>query len=182
MHLEAIRAITDWLAGTTLDYQGANQGVNAQLATVPLDVGDVAPDSVVFFGDATRDDIVAQQGLPVNAPAIYVSAASPAISDGEVIPGPPGVRDARNLGVAIRYIRRDANTAAAFRDTGYTLRAVIKSLKQFCRSENAAARLRNSIQMRDQLSLTWGIAAEWEGAAGVTGAVIVTWYVRDLAP
>lgn len=182
MHLEAIRIITDWLAGTVLDFQGVNQGVNAQLAGVPRDVGDAVPASVQTFADVTRDDPVAQNAIPVNSPAIYVSAATPAEADGEALPGPPGVRDARGLGIVIRYIRRDANTAAAFAETSYTLRAIVKSLKQLARSDNWVARTRNSIMLRAQMGLTWGIASEWEGAAGVTGAIISTWYVRDQAP
>lgn len=182
MHLEMMRAITDWLAGTRLDYQGADQGVNAQMAGVPRDAGDPEPEPVQFFGDVTRDNAVAVNAHPVNAPAIFVTPSTPAEADGEALPGPPGVRDARNVGIAIRYIRRDANTADAFRDTSYTLRAIIKSLKQLARSDNSAARLRNSIQMKAQIGLTWGLATEWEGNAAVTGAVISTWTVRDLAP
>lgn len=182
MILETVRTITDWLAGTLLDYQSVNQGVNAQLSGVPRDAGDSQPQNVAFFGDVTRDDPVAQSALPVNSPAIYVSAAAPATVDGEVTPGPPGVRDARGLGVVIRYVRRDANTAAAFRDTSYTLRAIIKSLKQLVRSENFLVHQRNSIAIRELLTMTWGMATEWEGSAGVTGAVLCTFYVRDLAP
>lgn len=182
MHLEVIRTVKDWLAGTLLDYQGVNQGVNAQLAGVPKDVGDAAPSNVAFFGDVTRDDQVAQQAIPVNVPAIFVSAATPGEEDGEIKPGPPGVRDARDLGIVIRYLRRDCNTAKAFQDTGYTLRAIKRSLKQMVRSENYGTIRRNSIAIRTQLSITSGMAAEWEGAAGVTGAVIATYYVRDEAP
>lgn len=182
MHLEVLRTVKDWLAGDLLDFTSVNQGVNAQLAGIPRDAGDAVPENVVFFGEVTRDDIVAQQGMPVNVPAIFVSAATPAEVDGEIKPGPPGVRDARNLGVVIRYYRRDCNTAKAFQATSYTLRAIIKSLKKMVAGENYNVTRRNNVQIRMQMSLTWGMAAEWEGAAGVTGAVIATYYVRDEAP
>src|SRR5256885_2176832 len=149
MHLEVIRTGKDWLAGTLLDYQSVDQGVNAHFAGVPRDAGDAVPENVVLFADVTRDDAVAGQAIPVNVPAIYVSAATPADVDGEVKPGPVGVRDARNLGLVIRYYRRDANKALAFQATSYTLRAVIKSLKQLVRAENFIVHQRNSVAIRE---------------------------------
>lgn len=182
MHLEVIRTVKDWLAGDLLDFASVNQGVNAQLATVPRDAGDPVPENVAQFGDVTRDDWAARSEIPMNSPAIVVLAGTPAEVDGEVKPGPPGVRDARNLGVVIRYLRRDANTAKAMQDAAYTVRAIIKSLREMVRSANYTVIRRNNIAIRAQLTLVWGHPSEWEGASATLGAVLATYYVRDEAP
>lgn len=186
MHNEVVRAVTDWLSGKTLDYAGLDQGVNRQLVTtVPRDTGDAAVEPVAQFEDVTRDDAAAHYADPVNYPAIRVFPGEPAQAEGETRANQAGVtgavRDMTGLGIIVRYYRKDANTATGIQNTGYTLRAVLRSLREFNRSANAPGRTRNNVTALTMTQVTFGPAQEHDGTTGCTGAVIARFTVRDLA-
>jgi hypothetical protein len=183
-HLEAARITADWLSGVTLDYQAVVQGVNAQLDKLTsddlLDGSDAQPDDVVFFGDQTRDDVVARNARPVSYPAIYVQPVYPADADGEVRSAP--VRDARGVGVAVRVFLKDADTPRGVQAALYMLRAIVRSIRELARESNFAQRTRNSICLKTVEKITVGPSHDNDGTTGCFGVVIAEWECRDLKP
>lgn len=172
MILETERMVTDWLKNTSY-------GVAPKLLAIPVDAADVRPRAVQFIGCASEDERVLKQTDPPKFPALYVSSDGPLAVDGEV-----GTifRDGDALTIAIRYITKNYDSVEGVQDTLYTLRAVVRSLRDLLRNENAAARVRNSVLLIACTKMTYGRWEESYGSATVTGAVTATFKVRDTAP
>lgn len=170
--LETIRMVTDWL-------QDATDGVNAKIAAIPLDAGDSAPPGIALFADDTRDEVVALRQEPQKYPAIYVTEDAPWTMEGEVA---TDIRRATELTLAIRYIVRVHDKFSGRRDTYYTLRAIVASIKELMENANLAARTRNQVCIEALLEITQLIVHEGVGEGTVTGAVVLTMRVLDAAP
>lgn len=172
MIVETIRTWTDWLKDPTY-------GVNAQLANVPKDAGDPVPTNIAFIGDQTRDKVVAQWKEPQDFPALYVTMDGPAVGAGEV-----GTihRDYDSVVVAIRYLVRNPDAEEALRDTFYTLRAIVRSVKDLAHNDQAPQRTRNGIYIGTVKSIAYGQWREGVGNATATGVVTITQDVRDSSP
>jgi hypothetical protein len=172
MMLETIRIVTDWV-------QDATDGVNANLDTIDYDGSDTAPDDVAYFGDDTRDEIVALRKDPPKYPAIYVTEDAPWTMEGEVN---TICRRAEDITIAIRYLIRAHDRYSGRRDTYYTLRAVVASVKELMDNANLASRTRDNVCIESAESISQLIVHEAVGEATVTGAVVVTFRVIDTAP
>ncbi len=173
MMLESIRMLTDWLA------DGSVNGVNEKLGVIEYDGEDTAPVDVAFFGDDTRSEEVALRQEPPSYPAIYVTEDAPWTMDGEVN---TIIRRSENLTIAIRYILRSHDKWTARRDTYYTLRAIVASVKELMDPANLAARTRDNVCIESAEEISQLIVHEAVGDGTVTGAVVVTFRVIDAAP
>lgn len=172
MILESLRIVTDALRDPAY-------GVNAQLDGIPVDDEDAVPEQVVFIGDSTRDEEVAEWIAPPRVPAIYVVQASPASLEGD---SPTGRRDGERIALGLWYIGRDSDRARSNTSAHYTLRAVVRTLDTLFSNVNAADRTRNSVSLIDLDSLTWGEASASIGEKGASGAVVMIARARDMAP
>lgn len=172
MNLEPVRLLADWLADAG-QFAGGASGVNAMMAAVPRDAGDPAPPAVTVF-DETRDGNSARGDLPATLPAIIVTSREIPQLDGEVA---TYTRDGV-IELVVRYACEKADTKAALRDSSYTLRAVLKSVRQF----NADTRSRNQLDVYSCLDLRF--VAMWTPyeSGVVTGGLIGRWQLRDNIP
>lgn len=158
-------------------------GVNAQLDTVPRDAGDPRPPDVVGVLDQTLDDLASRdpEGV-VDWPVIIVRWVDLGDLEGT---SPTGHRDALTAVVAAGYVTRKADTAAALRDAGYTLRAMQRALRALDLKDpnTAQERLRNGISLRAKRSLAVpGPLTVLENGVGVVAALHITCEVRDTEP
>ncbi len=183
-YLEALRISADWFAGTLTDWQGANQGVNAILADVakvPRDAGDPQPSTVTVIDD-TRDSAAALARVPEDSGNVLVLRL-----DDEVRPDPtPANTVTRNFTVPLVVGIGGSSKHAweVVRNVSYIARAVIRSLEELKRNENANAgkRRRNGIAL---LNLTGLAIVPAEGRIGdlqLVAAVRFTWNCRDEQP
>lgn len=178
MHLEVVTSVVDWLAG---EGPAAGKGVNDFLEGIPRLGGHEAPPPVEYFADPFRDDRAASFGAPPRFPALYVLPDGPVVAEGEL---GPMVRKSDSVGVAIRYIVRDAKKARAAVDAAYTLRAIGRSLAYYLDDDEAgrAGRSRSGILVVTCNTYTYG---SWREAVGEAQAIAVFGLdlaVRDTAP
>lgn len=177
METNGIRAIADWLDGTT----NALYGVNALIPAVERDGSDPEPDPIATFADATRDPWVARRLFDdpdIDLPALIVFA-QPFTTQGEV---QTSFREA-DIAFVVGQIVKDADSAAELRDALYRRRAIVRSLKQFNDNANAAARTRNSVTLVLCKDLQIGASVHGkEQDAWSIDAVIATYQTRDYAP
>jgi hypothetical protein len=171
MLLETIRMVADALANNTI-------GVNAQLATLTVDAGDALPASIVTVADETRNGQVAVGRYPTTLPCLTVTLNGQVELDGEVV---SSYRDAE-VSILIRFVTQDADTAQGNTNAYYTLRAVVKALREFNRNTNESLRSRNGIHVLECKSLTHVQLFENIDDAYVTGGIEVTFHVRDTTP
>lgn len=154
-------------------------GVNAQLATLGLDGSDTVPANVGTFRNVADHDLGAREG-DVTFPALYTDVRAASSMDGYAM---SGKRDG-TVTVTVCYIVEGGTTAANFRATDYTLRAATKAIHRvFWQGTGSdAARKRNSIAVKN--SPTMSITQVHQSVAGgvMTGALEITFNVRDQAP
>jgi hypothetical protein len=178
MYLEPGRALVDW-------FQNATYGVNALAAAVPRDAGDSAPPTVAYFNDESRDPRVAEGYPPALLPAVVVQLIGQAQWAGEV---QTVIRDGK-VSLLIRYLanaRTDgagtANMALGITDASYTMRGIVKSIRQWLDNANYAARTRNGIAVlaADKI-MPWNVSRN-ETDNIIVGNLVLTCDVRDTAP
>lgn len=175
MIIQPVRMVTAFL-------KDATNGVNAQLnalASAGLYGSDGQPPDVAFIGDSVDDPVVIQGKEPHSLPAIYVKLDGPASFDGMI---GTDRRIGDKVALAIRYLTHHGDPEEAVKDTGHTLRAIVKSLNVLHSNAQEAARTSNGIYL---VACTLLLAGEWSEAVGnakVTGAVVVHYEVRDLNP
>lgn len=173
MILEPIRIISDWLNSDV-------KGFNDVVKDIPCDLDDVnLRKPCAFIADSSRDDRVARMDDPPSVPALYVTSDGPLNAEGEV---KTIYRDSDTTSVAIRYVMKGCDTAAANAQVMYALRAVVRSLRELMRNENAPSRTRNGIYIESCLNLTFGRVEEGAGSSVVAGAVVAVFKVRDKSP
>lgn len=174
MILEANRIVADWL-------DDATDGVNALLATTPIDAGDSTPADIASIADETTDNDVARDELPGTLPAIAVSVDGIPLLEGQV---QVVSRDGK-VKLRIRVGVENADSAEGKRDLSYYLRTVVRSLNRlFDADANDAARTRNEIYLETCEEMTSAIAKTKEPSGNVTvcGYVLLTMQMRDLNP
>lgn len=185
MRLELLRMLTKAL-------KDQNIGVNHFIPIVPRDADDEAPPllpevaerGIAVFND-TEDDFVAGHKDPPVSPAIYVLGEGPLEVQGE--PTPDGqIRDTQSPAIiTIRYVTDEPNLAKAIRDGEYTLRAVMRSLRELMKNQYAATlRTRGSICLIGAFegpSIYFPVM-DSVGKCTVTGAIGLNLTVRDAAP
>jgi hypothetical protein len=172
--LEANRIVADWL-------DDATDGVNALLATTPLDAGDTVPVDIATIADETRDNDVAREELPATLPGIAVSVDAVPLMEGQVM---VVSRDAK-VKLRVRIGVENADSAEGKRDLSYYLRTTLRSLNRLFDAEaNDAARTRNGMYLETCEEMTAAIAKTKEpsGNVVVCGYVLLTIQMRDLNP
>jgi len=168
MILEACRLLADWLSDGT-------NGVNALLATTPLDAGDSTPASITTITDMTRDGESARKRLPTTLPGITVMAQG---ADG-MAPHVTIADAESDLHIAIRLGFSNAQTDQAMRDSSYYLRTIVRSLRILNGNGDPTKRVRNQVYLESCVDMK--VVPLWEdlGDRIVTGAVLLTYHVRD---
>lgn len=171
MIVETLRAVTDALAT-------GSYGVNYQISNLTVESGDSAPPELVAVVDETRSDEVAVGRYPSTLPALMVTLEGNPTLQGDV------VSDSRDgeVSVLIRYIVSESDTSKSVTDSYNTMRAVLRTLKEFNSNTQAQARLRNGIQIVECLSIEMVQTFKNIDDAYVTGAVTARFRVRDCEP
>lgn len=134
MILESIEMIIAILEDET-------DGVNAQLAALERSSADRLPPSVKKVLSPATDNVVARGDAPADFPILLVSMYGLASFQGNAY-GNASQRDANSLPLAIAYVRRDADSAQAVRETHYVQRAVLRSLRRFMTGDASRRTLR----------------------------------------
>ena len=171
MILETIRLVANALAT-------GSYGVNTQLSSLTLDVGDTVPPSLVTVVDETRNDEVAVGRYPETYPCLVVTLDGSVELQGEVT---SNYRDAE-VTVMVRYVQSNIETAQARTDCYYTLRAVQKCLKTFFSNLQAADRSKNNVQVIECLSFEHVPMFENINDTMVTSGIRIKMFVRDITP
>ena len=176
--LEATRLTADWLAGTLKDYQNRDRGANTFLQLVPLLGGETRPPNLLVVEDETRHPSAARGRGSSQSPGLVVRLNRPIDED-------PTARTTftdAEVDLLVDVCLRDVDTPEAMRDGLVYARAVIASLRDFARNENAAKRdlhqvhLTQLVGIQDQPSF-----APLEDVV-VTNAVFARWKTRDHTP
>lgn len=190
MRLETVRMVADWLQNTSF-------GVNNYLATVPRDAGDPVPPLISAWTDPDRAQVQAlaifdetrhkwaanRQEEPPATPGLSVIAQGRILTSGEATPDGQIRATTAPVQIAIRYLTVNANLARAVQDGDYTMRAVARSIREFCRSSNENARKRNNVLIvLPEDPMEFYPIVEVVGDARVAGALVVNFQVRDYAP
>lgn len=173
---DGLRRITAALADPTT-------GVNARLAAVPLDTGDVALPTVALITEETSDPFAARGQLPeadASFPCLLVG-----LGDGGAEFDPhqkTGVRDG-TLHVLIRYAARQTASATGAQQGYDTLRAAQACLTAWINLDpNVALRAKNGIAIwycdRNQIVPLWEPVED----KVITGGLQLAYRVRDTAP
>lgn len=177
------RILVDWL-------QRDDLGVNHFLSRVPRDDGDAVPPAIPTvegYGpaifDETRHSWVAERKDPPATPALYVMMEGPVEVKGE--PTPDGQIRATESPIAaiIRYISAESDLLKAIRDGEYTLRAVMRSVRELMRNVYVTSRTRNGVAIVASVdpALYFPIV-EAVGEYRVSGAVGLNLVARDNDP
>lgn len=172
MILECLRIISDAL-------KHPSYGVNAHLATVPLDGNDPMPPLVTLVADETTNGAVARGYVPDTFPSVFVSMHGSARMMGEVMTFERIGHIPIMVGVALSDSQSERGSANVY----YTLRAVEQCIRDLMRNTNSAVRTRNDI-------LVFGIEGEIEHMqltapekdGPVTAGLLMTFEVHDTNP
>lgn len=174
MILEADRIVATWLADVT-------HGINALLASTPLDGSDVRPTNLLTVSDETNNEDAARSQLPAatGLPVCFVETDSITDLDGQVV---TVTRDGK-LKLRIRIALSNPNTAAGRRDMSYYMRTAMRSLRKLFDAD-PSLRTRNSIYLETCDSMAEAIVGPTDQteSAIVNGYIIPTIQLRDLAP
>lgn len=145
-HVELNRGLSDWLNGSTLDYQGNPQGIGVQLVTLfnsgtHTDSGDARPNAPTVY-DETRSAPVSRNEPPVTTEAtVSVSVLSSSVA-ATYMSQPPRIGTAT---VLLRYVGKNSDTDEGVEDAFYIMRAILMSLAVLFNGYNSAARTRNGV-------------------------------------
>lgn len=176
-----------WLIGAS--------GVNYYLPLVPKDAADptipliadwtdphtsVAEKSV--FEETTHDWVAAKHDPPA-FPAIYLMSEGSVDMVGTPTPNGEMRETSAPLVLTARYVTNLSDPRAARRNAEYTLRAMLRSMRELMKDANDASRTRNSIKvvsMADPASYL--PITEQVGNGFVSGALVVNLEMRDANP
>lgn len=182
MFNEALRMHAAWL-------NHPQHGVNALLPSVPRYLGtdglEESPPTpaLALITDETQHPAVANGLLPAQLPALALTLdVGDAAADQQV----QDVGDGE-FGLILRYAVRTADAAVGTRWAGYSMRAVVWSLRRLYQEmvpEALAAREIHGIQLVQAGRILWEPRFQPVGDAHVSGALKVTLTYRDtgLAP
>ena len=183
MRLEAQRILGDWL-------KDATYGINQYIPTVPRDGGDPQPPLIATWDttdlaifNETEHLWVAERKDPPAYPAIFIMLEGPVEVEGEATPDGQIRTTTSPLTIVARYITANSDTVMAMREAEYTLRALVRSIRELMKNENRASRVRNSIGLEASLNpLVYFPVVETIGQCRVSGAVGMNIEARDAAP
>ena len=134
--------------------------------------------------DETRHDWSANRLIdPPAVPALSVIVQDRILATGEATPDGQIRSTTSPIQVAIRYLVANVDLAEAVRDADYTLRAVIRSLRELSKNVNEAARQRNGVLLilfEDPMEIYPIVEAV--GETFVAGAIVANARVRDYNP
>lgn len=172
MILETVRVISDALGHLTY-------GVNAQLASLDIDSGDIVPTNIVKIANETENFLVALGRAAEPYPSLNVALDE----DVELEQVLTSHRDG-TVTVAIRVALSNDQAHNGMRDTYYYLRAVAKTLLDLGSNSNVADRTRNNVCVGVLEELTHRPLFKELGDTNglVTGQLIATYAVRDTNP
>jgi predicted DNA-binding protein len=176
MILETLRMWTDWQGNPTY-------GVNAQLATVPLDGTDARPTTLVAISDETRNGPTARRRVPDTVPVLMSRLHQAATLDPSVGPN-TAIRDAE-IQIATWYADNQLATETGNSNAYYVLRALERTLAKFLDPSIAianTARKRGNIEIFGATTLEHLTTFETVEDSDILGGLLVTFKVRDSAP
>lgn len=186
MQAQVVRLHADWLAGTLKDFANVDQGVNAQLtameAVVPTywPIGHRPPNVAAILDELTDPELARRQLSEENSgPWLAVLLPNDADLAGEVRTND---LDSDQFTILIGYGNRKTASHELARDTYHTMRAVRRSLTQFRRNENMEKRKLELVQVvlcRSTRQLK--LETNWRDLL-LTGGLVATYLVRELAP
>lgn len=156
----------------------ATLGVNAQLAALPLSAGHAAPPAIaaIYTGD---DDVRMAYGEKGESwPALVVLDEDDGQWEAEIA---TKSRDG-DVRVTTLYVPRDRDDALTYRNSSYTRRAVVKTLRDFLATAGDAERTENDIYIIIATALRRRPRTEDIRGIPHAGGVTVTYRVRDRAP
>lgn len=140
-NVSLVRLVADWLAGAN--------GINAKLATIPLDSGDSVPTSLVGVLDETRDLDTGLGRLPEDSgrPCAQVAIVGDSELDapGQVTP----IRDYTTT-VGVRIGLSKVQTQNGARDLYYYIKATLESLLAL-RIASEASRTRGQVYLESPI-------------------------------
>lgn len=153
-------------------------GVNALLPTVPLIGGHAAPPSVAQIITDDADATLAFGDKAETWPALVLLDEDNGTWEGEVA---THVRDGE-VQVTVLYVARDPRAALTYRNSSYTRRAVMLSVRQWLDNTSYAARTLNSLFVITATGLRRRPPGEMIRGIPHAGGLTWTFRVRDLAP
>lgn len=163
MQIETVRVLCDAATDETL-------GVAQQLLTLPHDVDDVVPTTVMIV-DATRDEALAS-GNTINRGKDIMILIAP---DGAIDLSPEAIKGEFSVGafpVAFTIVHRGSGSEIKkAADVMYVMRAIVLMLKTFFGKQDAVPRVRNEVTVMRVLGGTYGLTSD--DGHGRLGAVVV---------
>jgi hypothetical protein len=153
-------------------------GVNAQLAALPLSTGHAAPPDIAAIYTGDDDARMAYGEKGETWPALVVLDEDNGEWEGEIATKD---RDG-DVRVTTLYVPRDRDDALTYRNSSYTRRAIVKTLRDFLATASDPQRTENDIYVIIATALRR--RARTEDIRGIphAGGVTVTYRVRDRAP
>lgn len=182
MRTAVVHMISDWA-------KGAQFGVNPYIPKVPRVPGDPVPpllathDGAAAIFDETRHLwVVEKKPPPVAGASIYVMTELPIELAG--MPTPDGqVRDTESpMVVSARYLVQDSDSIRRVRNGEYTLRAMLRSIRELLSNANAASRVLADIALIEIQTATYIPMDETVGNFTAAGALVLGLAVRDCNP
>lgn len=163
MQLEVVRAIAEALLHP-------HTGLEAQLATLPIDTGDARP-SGLHVVDGTKDDAV-QTGdqLPRGTEIlVLVTPDGPTLTVPEALRG--GEWSVGTTPVACTVVHRGSRgPAEKAQDAEYVCRTITLALKAYFLDRDQTYRTRNEVRLLKAQGVTYGIVQD--DGMGALGAVV----------
>lgn len=153
-------------------------GVNAQLATLPVDTTDTLPSSIAVIGDETQDDTFGYNRFPTALPAIGVIVDADTPMSGEVM---SDNRDG-TVTVLIAYANDNVDGAVGKTHTWLTFRAIQRCLRVWLSNAKASDRQRNGIQVISCLDMALATPTDNINDGKIASALRLTLAVRDTTP
>lgn len=164
MQLEVVRELSEWLLDTT-------HGVEAKLATLPVDSGVQAPQKVLVV-DGTKDHALAkgEQVARGTDLLVLVMADGPTLLQGEKFRGSVFSVGRIPIGMTVAH-RGPGEAATKVQDALHVLRALTLSVEKYF-EQAEAARTRNEVVVLDTAQLQVGLVTD--DGNGALGAVVFT--------
>ena len=171
--------IRETLRLTSAAMANVTYGVNAQITTLDISVGDPTPPDVVTITDETQNIDVALDRPAVPMTSIGIVQAGPAeleVDDPQQI-----VRDGE-VTVGIRYFAENSQTHNVKNQALYVMRAIEKTINDWMDESNLADRQQNNITVCFLTGMRHEKVMSYIEDSIIAGQLTVTFEVRDTAP
>lgn len=154
------------------------EGVNALLPTIPRRSGHAVPPLIAQILTQDDDLALAFGDKSETWPALVLLDEDDGEWDAEIA---TRSRDG-DVRVTVLYVLRDPRAALSYRNSSYTRRAVLKSLRRWLDNQSHAARTENSVFAIAATGLRRRPPSELIRGIPHAGGLTMTLRVRDLAP